>query len=78
MQMATTACFQFLGTHSSGKMICEDALKALFGPAAAPGDTITQSLAANEAFWEVALLDSLQPLWFFPSTTRATDSPLPR
>ena len=58
-QMATTACFQFLGTHSSGQMICEDAIKALFGPAA-PGDTITQSLAANEAFWEVALLDSLQ------------------
>lgn len=48
--MATSSCFQFLGTHSSNQMICEDAIKASFGPAAAPGDAVTQSLAANEAF----------------------------
>lgn len=47
------------GTHSSGQMICEDAIKALFGPAAAPGDTITQSLAVQNEFLVIALLGSL-------------------
>lgn len=49
MQMATSY-FEFLGTHSSSQAICEDALRALFGPAAAPGDSATQSLATNETF----------------------------